>query len=199
MQAGQAGDNLAKPPPPQPGPSTAAPKPSSAWTADQLELAGFIGLLVACGLLLIRMLIDPALVRRPLLEPNLSIGGLSFIGVSLFLFLMSNVVTSDPELSDQLGPGYALLNELPDLPTTPGHEGVIFNTGNSGAERQWVYNLARALVIFSNLAIVIGIVGVGYWHFDNVKTASAVPRCTCCFPTPRKWPGTLNMHYLPLS
>lgn len=68
---------------------------------------------------MIRMLIDPALVRRPLLIPNLSIGGLSFIGVSLFLFLMANVITSTPleqaERGPELGPGYALLNML-ELP-----------------------------------------------------------------------------------
>src|SRR5690606_2805287 len=92
-------------------------------TPQSLEFYGFIALLGACLLLLIRMLIDPALVRRPLLTPNLSIGGLSFIGVSLFLFLMANVITSTPleqrERGPALGPGYALLNMLPELPTTP--------------------------------------------------------------------------------
>lgn len=130
------------------GPSTASTfKLPQEWTAGQLEFAGFAALLIACGLLLIRMLIDPALVRRPLLEPNLSIGGLSFIGVSLFLFLMSNVITSDPEMSHQrgpkLGPGYALLYRLPDLPTTPEHEGPVWNDGDGAGDRQWLYNLAR--------------------------------------------------------
>jgi hypothetical protein len=37
--------------------------------------------------------LDAAMVRRPLLEPNLSVGGLTFLGISLFLFLMGNVVT----------------------------------------------------------------------------------------------------------
>ena len=43
------------------------------------------------------------MVRRPLLEPNLSVGGLAFLGVSLFLFLMANVVTGTPEAADVVG------------------------------------------------------------------------------------------------
>ena len=182
--------------------STAMQKPRSTWTANQLEFAGFAAVLAACGLLMIRMLIDPALVRRPLLEPNLSIGGLSFIGISLFLFLMSNVVTSDPELSHQrgekLGPGYALLNRLPNLPTTPEHEGQIWNSGEDGSDRQWIYNLARALVIFSNLAIVIGIVGIGYWHFDNVKTGIGCATMYLLFPYTAQMAGNIE-HALPAA
>ncbi len=182
--------------PPPVAASTASPKPRSSWTADQLEFAGFAAILLACGLLMIRMLIDPALVRRPLLEPNLSIGGLSFIGSSLFLFLMSNVITSDPELSHQrgekLGPGYALLNSLPNLPTTPEHEGPVWNSGDDGSDRQWVYNLARALVIFSNLAIVIGIVGSVTGTSITSRPASAVRPCISYFPIRRRWRATSN-------
>ncbi|MCC6512219.1 MAG: hypothetical protein IT423_24185, partial [Pirellulaceae bacterium] len=163
---------------------------------------GFSVLLAACGLLMIRMLIDPALVRRPLLEPNLSIGGLSFIGVSLFLFLMSNVVTSDPELTHQhgpkLGPGYALLNRLPDLPTTPEHEGELLNSGEDNSDRLWIYNLARAAVIFSNLAIVVGIIGIGYWHFDNVKTGIGCATMYLLFPYTAQMAGNIE-HALPAA
>ncbi len=80
------------------------------------------------------------MVRRPLLEPNLSPGGLTFIGVSLLVFLMANVVTKQPTESDldgarrpdaalsrsetpdgdtslaQHGPGYPLLHLLASHP-----------------------------------------------------------------------------------
>lgn len=144
------------------------------WTADQLEYGGFAAVLIACALLLIRMLIDPTLVRRPLLTPNLSIGGLSFIGISLFLFLMANVITSTPkeqeERGPKLGPGYALLNMLPALPTTPEDAVETWPGDEPDSARPWLPNLARILAILSNLAVVTGIVGVGYWHFDNIKT-----------------------------
>ncbi|MFO1064176.1 MAG: hypothetical protein U0892_09960 [Pirellulales bacterium] len=172
------------------------------WTSKQIEFVGFAWLLVACGLLMIRMLIDPALVRRPLLEPNLSIGGLSFIGISLFIFLMSNVMMSDPgeaqRQGPRLGPGYALLNKLPDLPTTPEHEADEWNQSAKAAENLWLHNLARLLAVLSNLAIVLGIIGIGYWHFDNVKTGIGCATMYLLFPYTAQMTGNVE-HGLPAA
>ena len=56
------------------------------------------------------------MVRRPLLEPNLTNGGLVFISVSLFLFLMANVMTSNLSADDLKGAAgaHALLNRTTD-------------------------------------------------------------------------------------
>lgn len=174
---------------------------SAGWTPDQLEFYGFAALLLACGLLLIRMLVDPALVRRPLLVPNLSIGGLSFIGISLFLFLMANVVTSTPKdhhvRSPGLGPGYALLNMLPALPTTPDEHQYDDGVRGSGA-RPWLPSIARFLAIISNLAIVLGIVGVGYWHFDNIKTGIGCAVMYLLLPYTAQMTGNLE-HVVPAA
>ncbi len=64
--------------------------------AAEIEYLGFLWLFVAEGLLLARLLIDTAMVRRPLLEPNLNAAGLLFMGGSLLFFLMANVVTGKP-------------------------------------------------------------------------------------------------------
>ncbi len=167
--------------------------------SEQLEFWGFAALLVACGLLTVRMLVDPALVRRPLLEPNLSIGGLSFIGIALFFFLMGNIVTSNPreesERSPKLGPGYALLNMLPELPTTPEHEGQPWAAPKTGG---WEQNLARVLAIVSNMAIVFGIVAVGYWHFDNIKTGIGCATMYLLLPYTAQMTGNVE-HALPAA
>ncbi len=174
----------------------------AAMSASKLEFYGFIALLIACLLLMVRMLIDPALVRRPLLFPNLSIGGLSFIGVSLFLFLMANVITSTPMEQAQrgpaLGPGYALLNMLPELPTTPGIAKTDAASSRDDAPRPWLPNVARILAIFSNLAIVMGIVGVGYWHFDNVKTGIGCAVMYLLLPYTAQMTGNLE-HIIPAA
>ncbi|MBM4090225.1 MAG: hypothetical protein FJ276_12505, partial [Planctomycetes bacterium] len=116
-----------------------APPSSSenATKGEAIERIGFIWLLMAGALLLVRLLIDPTMVRRPLLEPNLTTGGLTFSCCSLFVFLMANVIASQPTPDDlrgprsaeQLmarrtsedlerhGPGYALVFMLPSLPT----------------------------------------------------------------------------------
>jgi hypothetical protein len=60
-----------------------------------LEHVGYGLLFVVGGFFLLRLLIDPHLIRRPLLEPNLSAGGLAFMGTALLVFLVTNVVTGE--------------------------------------------------------------------------------------------------------
>jgi len=66
----------------------------------QIEYLGFIWLFTANGLLLMRLLLDSTMVRRPLLEPNLNTAGLIFMGGFLMFFLMANVVTGKPSPGD---------------------------------------------------------------------------------------------------
>src|SRR5262245_38223495 len=106
-----------------------------------VEQIGYIWLFVMNGLFLIRLLLDPMMVRRPLLEPNLSVGGMTFLGISLLIFLMANVVNANMTPADLAGargaeqvrarqsaepddtslethgPGYPLLYLLPSIPT----------------------------------------------------------------------------------
>ncbi len=42
----------------------------------------------------VRLFLDPIMVRRPLLEPNLNASGLTFTGAALLVFLIANVLTS---------------------------------------------------------------------------------------------------------
>lgn len=92
-------------------------------TSPQTKLYwGFLSLLVCSGLMAIRMLWDTAIVRRPLLEPNLNSGGMLFIGISLLLFLVINIAMSQPtEIESSrvngLGPGNVLLKSIPRIET----------------------------------------------------------------------------------
>src|SRR4051812_25172893 len=70
---------------------------------NPVEHAGYVWLFTVSGLFLLRLLFDPAMVRRPLLEANLSVGGLTFLGISLFAFLMANVVVGTPDAADVAG------------------------------------------------------------------------------------------------
>src|SRR5262245_45379998 len=68
--------------------------------APLIEHVGYIWLFASSGCLLLRLLLDASMIRRPLLEPNLSVGGLTFLGVSLCVFLMANVITGTPAAID---------------------------------------------------------------------------------------------------
>ncbi|MCA9231162.1 MAG: hypothetical protein KDA57_10945 [Planctomycetales bacterium] len=71
-----------------------------AENAQTIEYFGFVWLFSSGGMLLLRLLLDSAMVRRPLLEPNLNAAGLTFMGGALLFFLMANVVTGKPSASD---------------------------------------------------------------------------------------------------
>jgi hypothetical protein len=71
--------------------------------SDAVEYAGYIWLFAVSGVFLLRLLLDAFMVRRPLLDPNLTVGGLTFLGISLFIFLMANVVTGTPDEADVVG------------------------------------------------------------------------------------------------
>jgi hypothetical protein len=63
--------------------------PASATDSDngrRLAYVGYLWLLGISAVWLARLLLDPTMVRRPLLEPNLTNGGLIFAGCALFCF-----------------------------------------------------------------------------------------------------------------
>ncbi|MCA9218566.1 MAG: hypothetical protein KDB27_36105 [Planctomycetales bacterium] len=109
---------------------------------------------------LIRMLADPLMVRRPLLEPNLTGGGLTFIGCSLFVFLMANVINKSPEPEATMAVSNSA--EEAGAPKTP----------QAGPGYRHFVNLPigarKMLSITAHLAVVASMVLIGYRHFDNI-------------------------------
>jgi hypothetical protein len=186
--------------------------PGRAADPAAFQQAGYVWLFVVGGLFMIRMLLDPIMVRRPLLEPNLTVGGLTFLGLSLLVFQLANVVTDNPAK-----PPAAETQQSTDLVETPPVAPEQQGTADSetqpsqlkrwGPGYPWVLNLfqiptrllisgdakgqpapheadentqrilrlatARTVAIFSYLAIVIGLVFVGYRHFDNIRAGIA--------------------------
>jgi hypothetical protein len=148
----------------------------SSWSPKRLLYYGFLWLLVCAGLLTLRMLLDTAIVRRPLLEPNLNSGGMLFIGISLTVFLLFNVAMSSQndnrKQGPDLGPGYVLLSKLPQFSTvtdrpvaTTSPDKVVDINRTSKLDM-----VARVLAIAANVLLIFCIVGVGYWHFGSFST-----------------------------
>jgi hypothetical protein len=251
------------------GASGDLPVPAQHERSRALKRFGFIWLFCVGALFLVRLLLDPMMVRRPLLEPNLSAGGLTFIGCSMFVFLMANVINSmptaddleGPRRADQMmsgqapkglerhGPGYALVFMLPRIHTiaTRPNEDEDFNNEPVKRVRTWTYQqsgsiqaeymglrgngeaklrkasgeimyvdlellsqedrsyirtltaysaVAKAMAILSHLAIVIGIVLIGYRHFDNIKTGIGAATIYLMLPYTAQMTGLVE-HVLP--
>lgn len=194
---------------------------------DLVHRAGFIWLFSVGLLLLLRMLLDPLLVRRPLLEPNISLGGLVFLGCSLLTFIAADIITARPEagsLSGAIGamklvqreaageeakrellvhgPGYALLHVIPALPTfTAGR-----NAGEPGSSQPRPVDdlafrlevVAKTLAITAQIALVFGLVAMGYFHFSSFRAGIGMAVIWLMLPYTIMYSGN-TYHMLPAA
>ncbi len=197
--------------------------------AIQMEYFGFLWLFGIGALILVRMLLDPMMVRRPLLEPNLSLGGLTFIGCALFVFLMANVISGSPDPQDlkgpagadkllarqsgdsaddlsRQGPGYPLLHVVPRIATTlwidnqkAPDQNEVNQQAKQDERRHTAYVVtAKTMAVLGHLAIVIGIVFIGYRHFDNLKMGIGAATLYLMLPYTAEMTGRVY-HVLPAA
>jgi hypothetical protein len=169
----------------------------------EVERYGFVWLLAVQVLILMRLTCDPLLVRRPLLDPNLTTGGMLFLGAWLFIFMMANVITSTPRLQieqgPQLGPGYSLMNMLPAIPTRPVQEAILAADGIAPTEPPKAYVIvARVLAIVAHLGIVTGIIGIGIRHFNNPRAGVGCAMLYLLLPYTAQTTGRVD-HALPAA
>jgi hypothetical protein len=159
------------------------------------------------------------MIRRPLLEPNATKGCLVFLGCSLFLFLMANVITSDatpddiqavdagisfwrgqdngqnrdkPEQYARFGPGYYPLIGLPSIPT---HPFIRDDHPQSGRAQEVA---AKTMAIASHMAVVLALIVIGYWHFENVKMGIGAALLYLMLPYTAQMTGHVD-HVLPAA
>lgn len=181
-----------------------------------IEQAGYLWVFAGTLVFLIRMLIDPMMVRRPLLEPNLSAGGLTFLGIALFVFLMANVLTGNPapdsrvsplaaaaepnvaadERAAREGPGYPPLFHMPNIIT---QDMTVLSAAAKAAENEPQAPRApvdlltsRVVLMLLHLAVVLGLVMIGYQHFDNIKTGIAAALLYLLLPYTAETTGYLR-------
>jgi hypothetical protein len=186
---------------------------------DRIAYVGYLWLFGVGLVWLVRMLLDPTMVRRPLLEPNLTNGGLIFLGCALFAFLMANVLTSDPTPDDlkgpqaaqhlldrhdstgerdqpeeywKYGPGYHALHLLPSIPTHP-----FIPSGQGRPERVFAL-VAKTMAIGSHLAVVAALIMIGYGHFENIKMGIGAAVLYLMLPYTAQMTGHVD-HVLPAA
>jgi hypothetical protein len=174
-------------------PATSEPNETGAGRVArgrQFVQRGYLWLFLVSLFFLLRMLIDSAMVRRPLLEPNLSAGGLTFACASMLVFLMSNVITerppTDAATAASAGEKHAAEQHAADSadggkPTAGQSAEVQEILRQRGPGYPWFQVFAsdsagviqRITAIVAHLSIVLGLVLIGYRHFDNTHTGIA--------------------------
>lgn len=183
---------------------------------------GYVWLFVGTGLLLVRLFCDGLFERRPRLEQNLNVPGLSFLGLSAFAFLMSVVLTEPPPASTvetvrradrllnrqdtstsssqqnpqpQAGPASSILA----APVVPLASAAAAGNGSKRHQRAGAeFIAARTLVILAHLAVIVGLYLVGRWHFGEGPIGLAMATLYVLLPCTSYDVGKVN-HVLPAA
>ena len=187
------------------------------------QRAGFIWLFAVGLLLLIRLLVDPSLIRRPVLEPNLSQGGLFFFTGSLFLILTANVILSEPTVADldgaknaiklmqrevadpidvqqlrQRGPGLQLFFIFPIMSTFDNGGEILETDADELGNVQRYILAAKILAIVTQSLIVLGLILFCYRNYDNLSVGVGAAAIYLMLPYTAM--HTVNvMHTLPAA
>ncbi len=181
---------------------------------------GYIWLFAVGAIFLVRLLLDPLLVRRPLLEPNLTMGGLTFLVCCQLIFIAAHILQSDPlpeelagpreaiemvqgrtsEFSEDLkqhGPGLGIFHLLPVFPTFFVGERVNGAAGSVNLDIESIV-IAKITAILLQLVIVIGFVYVGARHFGDTHIGLGMASLHLLLPYTAQFSGHV-LHILPAA
>ncbi|MBD3674843.1 MAG: hypothetical protein HUJ26_15105 [Planctomycetaceae bacterium] len=160
---------------------------------EHLAWVGYAWLFFVSMLVLIRLVSDAGFKRRPRLEQNMNVAGMIFLGVSAIAFLMAKAATEPPpeitrttiergqqmlELKDTTGTSETRKDvELPG-PTTAAVasvSSVISDVVTSGGDKLQLQTIAiRVMSILAHLAVISGLLVVGYKQFGDFQLGVAM-------------------------
>src|SRR6516225_6860232 len=137
--------------------------------AGRILWFGYLWLLVGSAYFLIRCFIDLILVSRPALSPNLSFGGLAWLGGALFICLVA--VAYRPERTQHSANPATVPAISKAEPQNPvGRE----SPGMKLLQDTFAYWLtARTFALLCHVAVVVGLIFIGARYFQDVAAGMA--------------------------
>ena len=129
------------------------------------RMFGYVWLLAASGAWLARCLLDVVLTRRPPVLPNLSPGGMGWFGTCLFVCLTAVAYSRPADPWQPVGKRPAALAGAEATATA-----VVARTAPPAEAQFWV---KRTLGVIGHLAVVAGLVAVGWRVFGDLATGLA--------------------------
>jgi len=141
------------------------PPGSDAERVPAERFAGYVWLLAASGYWVVRCLFDLAAVRRPVLRPNLTLQGMGWFGVALFVCLSIVAIRRPAESWQQVGKQPAGISGVKEGATAALAQTQDPVDGSSSDEvRFWV---ERCSAILCHLAVVLGLLFIGIFHYRD--------------------------------
>ena len=170
---------------------------------DETRVTGFVWLLVAAGLFVIRAFFDPLLRWRPRFEQNMNPSGMLFLGCCAMLFLgvraMMDDIPAETTLTFERAEA-VIERDASDQDATPadGSPGPAM-TGIAAVTSYFFANIAeRSLAITAHLAVVIGLLIAGRRMFESPGTGVAMATLYLLLPCTAFEVGAVN-HVLPAA
>jgi hypothetical protein len=149
-----------------------ASEASPGSSPSRLLWFGYLWLLCGSGYFLLRCLADLALVRRPALSPNLSSGGMAWLGAALFVCLVAVAVRNRGNVAEPVGK-----RSLPVDQTQRRAENLVNQSREIATGTREGFNTAfwveRGLAMFCHLSIAVGLIIIGWRHFQDVTAGMA--------------------------
>ncbi|MBA4191043.1 MAG: hypothetical protein C0467_23910 [Planctomycetaceae bacterium] len=132
---------------------------------------GYSWLLVASAYWFFRTVFDMGLVRRPSVSPNLTVAGLGFLGIALFVGQTSVALrrTADPAETVQVGKRPAPIEQVQGQATAVVQQAPAETIQRASPDdvRFWV---ERTLCMACHAAIVVGLLMIGLKHFQDLAS-----------------------------
>lgn len=132
---------------------------------------GYAWLLSGSAYFLVRSLVDLALVRRPALAPNLSLGGLAWMGGALLASLVAVAVRQPMvDRGERASQAPASVKQVEQQGEKLVNQGVA--PGQLDRDQTRI-GVERALAMLCHIGVVAGLVFVGWWHFQDLQSGVA--------------------------
>ncbi|MBX7105768.1 MAG: hypothetical protein K1X57_16920 [Gemmataceae bacterium] len=145
--------------------------------ARSLMGVGYQWLIIGSAYWILRCLVDLVLLRRPVMQPNLTSGALAWFAVSLFLAIGAVAMRRPPPDEGRIGPPGTVLQEA-----TNRAEIVVRQTyGESDRKlvRWWV---ERTLAGACHLSVIAALVFIGTAHFGSIAAGVAAAAAYMVLP-----------------
>ena len=135
---------------------------------------GYAWLIVGSAYWFGRAMVDLALVRRPVMSPNLNTTGLGWLGLALVFCLTAVAVrrTTEPFVAGPVGHRPISIEQFQD------GAAAVVREAQAGAGEAWSaetpVQVQRVLAVVCHLAVVVGLLMIGLRHFQDLTTGMAL-------------------------
>jgi hypothetical protein len=148
-------------------------------------------LFLGSALWLVRCLVDLGLARRPLLEPNLNSPGLLCLSIGVLGLLLAETVTLPVEDGAARNPAEPTGRE-DRPPVAPGNDNPVVRqvarmlpVPHSLKRQLPQVVVSRVLASMAHIGLVVGLLAIGWRHFERPITGMAMAACYLLLPYTR--------------